>query len=95
MDISAIRNDTPGTRLIKHFNNAGCSLHPKPVVDAVQQFLEEESLIGGYEIAAKREAEIADFYTAAATMLNCKSTNIAFVSSATDGFAKSIILCAI
>lgn len=90
MDISAIRNDTPGTRLIKHFNNAGCSLHPKPVVDAVQQFLEEESLIGGYEIATKREAEIADFYTTAATMLNCKSTNIAFVSSATDGFAKAL-----
>jgi len=90
MNIDAIRNDTPGTRLIKHFNNAGCSLHPKPVIDAVTQFLEEESMLGGYEIAALREKEILDFYVAAAEMLNCKSTNIAFVNSATDGFAKAI-----
>lgn len=90
MDINAIRNDTPGCKLIKHFNNAGCSLHPQPVVQAVTQFLEEEALTGGYEIAANREAEILDFYTAAAEMLNCKSTNIAFVTSATDGFAKAL-----
>lgn len=90
MDIAAIRNDTPGTRLIKHFNNAGCSLHPLPVVEAVKQFLDEESMIGGYEIHAKREAEILDFYQAAAEMLNCKSSNIAFVNSATDGFAKGL-----
>ncbi len=90
MDIDLIRNDTPGSRLIKHFNNAGCSLHPKPVVDVVTQFLTEESMIGGYEIAALREPEILDFYTSAAEMLNCKSSNIAFVNSATDGFAKAI-----
>ncbi len=90
MDIVAIRNDTPGSRLVKHFNNAGCSLHPLPVVEAVKQFLDKESMIGGYEIHANREQQLLDFYSAAAEMLNCHPRNIAFVTSATDGFVKAL-----
>lgn len=90
MDIAKIRHDTPGVQNVKHFNNAGCSLHPVQVVETVQQYLHEESHVGGYELAAKRESEILDFYQAAAEMLNTNARNIAFVNSATDGFAKGL-----
>ncbi|MEZ4955665.1 MAG: aminotransferase class V-fold PLP-dependent enzyme [Saprospiraceae bacterium] len=53
MDINSLRNDTPGTQHYIHLNNAGASLQPQPVIDAVQQYLTEEALHGGYETAAR------------------------------------------
>lgn len=88
--VQNFRNDTPGCSDIIHFNNAGCSLHPAVVVNAVTQYLVEESKIGGYELAALRQAEIDDFYAAAAAMLNAQSNQIAFVNSATDGYTKAL-----
>ena len=70
MDIAQLRKDTPGTQYHKHLNNAGASLPPSPVVEAVQQYLEEEYLHGGYEIAAARQDEINGFYPSCANLLN-------------------------
>lgn len=88
--LAQFRSDTPGCAQLIHFNNAGCSLHPKPVVDAVRQFLEEESLTGGYELAAARAKELDDLYHAGAAVLHAEPHNIAFVNSATDGFSKAL-----
>ncbi|MFI5173201.1 MAG: aminotransferase class V-fold PLP-dependent enzyme, partial [Chitinophagales bacterium] len=90
MNIDALRNDTPGCRTKIHFNNAGCSLHPQPVVDTVINYLKQESLTGGYELAAEKADEINGFYSSAATLFNCKPENIAFVNNATDGFSKAL-----
>ena len=57
MNIEFLRSETPGCRSKMHFNNAGCSLHPLPVVNAVKNYLEEESLIGGYEYAALKQVD--------------------------------------
>ena len=88
--VEEFRRDTPGSALRIHFNNAGCSLHPKPIVDAIRQYLEEESYTGGYELAAARATELADFYLAGAAVLNTEPRNIAFVNSATDGYSKAL-----
>lgn len=88
--VDRLRAETPGCNSIIHFGNAGCSLPPKVVSDTVAQFIREEALYGGYEYAALRQADIDDFYTAAAAMLHCNERNIAFVNSSTDGFARAL-----
>lgn len=88
--VQQFRDDTPGCSDIIHFNNAGCSLPPKSVVEVVTQFLQDEAKAGGYELAALRSADIEDFYAAAASILNAHPHQIAFVNSATDGFTKAL-----
>jgi cysteine desulfurase / selenocysteine lyase len=47
IDLAAVRDDTPGCRDRIHFNNAGASLQPRPVVETVIRHLELEARIGG------------------------------------------------
>ena len=51
-DIAALRERTPGTAHVAHFNNAGCSLPSTGVLDTVVSYLHQEAMIGGYEAAA-------------------------------------------
>ena len=51
IEIETFRNDTPGCANRIHLNNAGASLMPAPVVKAIQQQIELEANIGGYEAA--------------------------------------------
>ncbi|MCC6725524.1 MAG: aminotransferase class V-fold PLP-dependent enzyme [Saprospiraceae bacterium] len=90
MDILSLRNDTPGCELHNHLNNAGASLQPKPVINAIEGYLKEESLHGGYEVAAAKAQEIAGFYEATANLLNAKPQNIAFAGSATDAYFRAL-----
>ncbi|MDX1516870.1 MAG: aminotransferase class V-fold PLP-dependent enzyme, partial [Woeseiaceae bacterium] len=83
IDVAAVRADTPGCERLIHFNNAGASLTPTPVFDAVIEHLELERSIGGYE-AARRKAQVIDaFYGEFAALLHCKPEEIAFVENAT------------
>jgi len=47
-DLSRARRDTPGCEEILHFNNAGASLMPEPVLDATGFHLRLEVRIGRY-----------------------------------------------
>jgi selenocysteine lyase/cysteine desulfurase len=40
IDVARARRETPGCREVVHFNNAGASLMPEPVLDAVVGYLE-------------------------------------------------------
>ncbi len=82
-DLKLAREDTPGCRNVVHFNNAGASLMPRPVLEAATAYLELESQIGGYEAAERSAAAIARFYQSAASLLNCRPTEIAFIENAT------------
>lgn len=90
MNITALRADTPGCKEKVHFNNAGAALMPMPVLNAIQDYLNEEALNGGYETAARNAAYIDRFYSAVATLLNTNARNIAFTSSATNSFARAL-----
>ena len=71
-------------------NNAGASLQPGPVVDAVVEYLREEELYGGYETQDKRQEEIEQFYSNAAMLLGTGAANIAFQLNATEAFSKAL-----
>ncbi len=77
------RRDTPGCREVVHLNNAGASLQPTPVVDAVVAHLRREARAGGYEAAAEAAEALERPYLAAGALLNCDASEIAVVESAT------------
>ncbi|MGD8322299.1 MAG: aminotransferase, partial [Gemmatimonadota bacterium] len=69
MNVDALRAETPGCAHRVHLNNAGASLMPTPVVDAVRDHLELEANIGGYEAAAAAASSIESAYAAVADLL--------------------------
>lgn len=83
IDVARARAETPGTKHVVHLNNAGSSLAPKPVLDAMFDHLSLEVTIGGYE-AAEYNADLLDrTYGAVAALLNCDREEVALVESAT------------
>lgn len=86
IDIERVRADTAGCEAVAHLNNAGSSLPPKPVVDAVVDYLRAEELAGGYEIAGERAADLAQVYGATAAYLGCSPQEVAVTVSAADSW---------
>lgn len=72
------------------FNNAGSSLMPNIVVDSMIDYLQQEEQFGGYEVANKNAELLENFYTETAKLINCKPSNIAFMTSATEAFSKAL-----
>lgn len=83
IDVAAVRRDTPGIQQRLHLNNAGASLMPRPVVDAIVEHLELEARIGGYEAADAKRERIEVVYASAAKLVNCDPTEIALFENAT------------
>ena len=82
-DIQCARNETAACHQIVHFNNAGASLMPTPVCEALHSYLRLEERLGGYEAANKNIKVLNGFYDIVAKLLNCTSDEIAFVENAT------------
>ncbi len=82
-DLARARRDTPGCRNVIHFNNAGASLMPQPVLAAVGNHLQLEAAIGGYEAADQQAAAINRVYGAAARLIGCEPDEVAFIENAT------------
>jgi len=91
MDIHTLRQHTRGLEDGKIFlNNAGSSLMPDIVVDAVTGYLKLEEQVGGYEAARINTALLEEFYKETAKLVNAKPSNIAFATSATEAYAKAL-----
>ncbi len=82
-NLSRARAETPGCEFTLHFNNAGASLMPQPVLDAVIEHLQMEAWIGGYEAAIQEHERIERVYDGIAELINGRSAEIALVENAT------------
>ncbi len=89
IDVQHARQETPSCTNVIHFNNAGSSLMPQPVLDATIGHLQLEAQIGGYEAVERQLNTIEHAYDAAAALINCSRDEIAFVENATRGWAVS------
>jgi selenocysteine lyase/cysteine desulfurase len=83
IDLERLRAETPGCAEVAHFNNAGSSLPPKPVLDAVVDHLQLEARIGGYEAAAEADDRLEAVYASVAKLINAQPDEIALVENAT------------
>lgn len=86
VDIERVRADTPAVGRRIHLNNAGSSLPPTIVTRATIEYLESESLDGGYETAAARIDDLDRVYREAATMFGCDQNELAFQQNASQAW---------
>ncbi|MFF8763528.1 aminotransferase class V-fold PLP-dependent enzyme [Nocardiopsis dassonvillei] len=83
VDVAAVRADTSGVGQAAHLDNAGSSLPPDVVVEAVVDHLRLEARVGGYAAADLAQARVEGFYTAVARLVGARPQEIAFTESAT------------
>lgn len=83
IDVARARAETPGCAEVVHLNNAGASLAPQPVLDAVVAHLQLEARIGGYEAAEQQADAIAAAGDSLARLVGASPGEIAFAESAT------------
>ncbi|MEQ8697403.1 MAG: aminotransferase class V-fold PLP-dependent enzyme [Bauldia litoralis] len=83
IDLSRARADTPGVRNVLHFNNAGAALMPRPVLDAVRDYVAREGELGGYETAKENWDRVEHAYDALARLVGAAREEIAVVENAT------------
>ena len=82
-DLQRARMETPGCEHVLHFNNAGASLMPQPVLNATIAHLQLEAQIGGYEAAEQAHTSLEHFYDAVATLIGCARDEVAYIENAT------------
>lgn len=90
IDIDHVRAETPACDRVLHFNNAGASLMPTPVFEAMRAHLDAERDLGGYEAQARAEEELGSFYTEFAALLNARPGEIAYIENATRAWDMSV-----
>jgi selenocysteine lyase/cysteine desulfurase len=83
IDVERVRADTPGCAHVVHLNNAGASLPPTPVLDAVIAHLELEARIGGYAAADAAADRLERVYGSVARLIGAHPNEIALVENAT------------
>jgi cysteine desulfurase/selenocysteine lyase len=83
LDLGRLRADTPGVAHRAHLNNAGSGLMPRPVLDAMTDYLRHESEIGGYEAAAEATGRLEGVYDSVARLIGAARDEIALAQHAT------------
>ncbi len=92
--LARLRADTPAAARGRiHLNNAGAALVPTPVRAAVDEHLDLEDTIGGYEAAVAARDRIEGVYASVGRLLNCPAENVALVENAT--VAVALVLSAV
>src|SRR5699024_9048763 len=84
------REDTPGCAKRIHINNAGAALMPPTVLRALQNHIEMESELGGYEAADEAKGQILETYESIAGLIGCSANNIAIVENATVATSQAL-----
>lgn len=87
LDIENSRAETDGCQgRLAHFNNAGASLMPSCVLQAVCDHLDLETAIGGYEAAARMQPAMDRVYVEVARLINAATDEIALLNNATEAW---------
>ncbi len=86
-DVARARRETPGCERVLHFNNAGASLLPNSVRNAVIAYLNREADYGPMETAEAEAEALQRPYVALAEMLACTPEEIALTENATRAWA--------
>lgn len=73
-----------------HLNNAGAALMPRSVLAAIQDHLELESRVGGYEAADLRRDTIRRVYADLADLIGGEPHQIALMEHATSAFVAAL-----
>jgi selenocysteine lyase/cysteine desulfurase len=89
IDVIRARAETPGCEHVTHFNNAGGSLPPRAVLDAVTGYIQREARAGAYEQAVIDAALIDRYRPAAATLINADPSEVAFTYNDTLAFSNT------
>lgn len=89
--VEEYRKETDGVSKVIHLNNAGASLPPNAVKQAVFNYLEEEMTYGGYETHARRVQEYEGVYDAVAELINADRSEIAIMENATVGWRAAFL----
>lgn len=89
-EIQKWRDETPGSDHTCHLNNAGAALMPRPVIDAINDHLDLETRIGGYEAGDAVSSKIDKAYHAVAELVGTNSANIAMVGNATVAISQAL-----
>ena len=84
------RADTPGCERRVHLNNAGASLVPRPVREAVDAHLDLEGQLGGYEAADARADALGRAGDDLARLVGARRRNIALSQNSTTAFAQAL-----
>lgn len=90
LDVHLLRADTRGAESVTHLNNAGSSLMPRPVADAVVAHLRREEETGGYEAAAEASDRTDRVYASLAQLISADPAGIAVVESGTSAWASAV-----
>jgi selenocysteine lyase/cysteine desulfurase len=88
--IARWRAETPGCERITHLNNAGASLMPRPVGEAIRAHLDLEQQVGAYEAADAESDAIQKGYVAMGRLLGADARNVALVQNSTVAFAQAL-----
>ena len=86
MDLARLRAETPGIDRVLHFNHAGGSLPPQPVLDAVLAHLQREAVSGPIEAGQAAAPALEEARADTAALIGATPAEVAFTSSATQGW---------
>jgi len=90
-EVARLRAETPGCATVAHFNNAGASLPPTPVLDAYVRHLKREAEIGGYEAQEEAQGRIDAVYASVARLVGAAGPDeIALLENATRAFDMAV-----
>jgi selenocysteine lyase/cysteine desulfurase len=86
LDLARLRAETPGIDRVLHFNHAGGSLPPAPVLDTVIAHLQREAVAGPVEAGMAAAPALEEARGEAAGLIGAEAREIAFTGSATHGW---------
>lgn len=84
------RRDTPGCEGRIHLNNAGASLMPRPVLEAMHRHLDLEAEVGGYEAEDDVAGQVRETYDLLGRLLGAPADCVALVENATVAVSQAL-----